>query len=297
MDYLAESGKWSIDEAEIIKETDLFYVPMQRAFIGKVLERKPGYIGGVDPRPAFFRFKGSSREFRDHIRALIDMTVATIRAGHMHQVIKAAYTLQMKMPGLGPVITEVQRPTKVQSFSLERIGDALSRVQLKDGAGDQQHELEWIATQLKELGEGNADAMMTLFTKSMEPNAKEPIIPWRVRYSPGEIEDIRVGDPELATKMEAVNGRDTMLHLDVDAYEAIKGLSATPNVLAWLGPIGWFMRRTTQAVFGTGLSSRTIRPGSTKTAAFMVSLSEFIFCPRSFLTRSFIGRVSVLPVC
>jgi N12 class adenine-specific DNA methylase/GGDEF domain-containing protein len=185
IDWLAYVGSLTQEQAERIKGSFAFYVPMLRAFkeYDETTVKREGKPGGRRiPISTVRRFKGSKRETINPLDAMVFQTERFIDAGIRTRIAIAFRDLAEKTPMHGWWMAKVPRTDQAKlKFKLGRVVEEIEKQ---------------FGTELDEVfDEQELDAFLTLWANHpafLDP--KEPIIVFRDR---GKTEFWRINDQDL----------------------------------------------------------------------------------------------------
>ena len=251
IDYVAESGGLSIGQTEAIKDAYMVYIPFQRMF-DQVPARKQGR-GVAEQGTGLKTMKGGTQPILDPLVAIQEMTTSLVVRAQKAMVMRALHDHHLLVEGQGGFVTDVTRKVQARDVALKDVADALEQ---QERPGDEQHEAESAATILRQLAEGDYSSL-TIFTQATTPTGKEPVVAHTVNYSPEQMHRLvevkaqmlrsqNLTDAEVQRRLKqfkadvaASQGKLKWLELDVDAYELMMGIDASP---IWLDRLPTVMR-------------------------------------------------------
>lgn len=267
VDLVTEAGGLSVEQGQKVKR-DKFYIPFHRMIEGP---QGAGRTGVSRTSGGIKRMKGGTEPILDPREAIARMTTALVSRAQQAHVSKALYNNYVVLEGVGGLVTEVARDNVPSHHPLAQIARGLDKL-ARDVPGDKAQPLEGASDVLKDLAEGNWDAL-TLFSQAQLPKGSRPIVAFTPNHTEVELQrlvdhkrnsgasDIEID--RMMEKLHADQGKLKFLELDKDAYEALAGIengSASYEWLAGLGslrdPVEKAIRMPTQMLryFATGIS-------------------------------------------
>lgn len=238
VDYVAEAGGLSDAQASAIKGAYMTYIPFHRMGIGQGARRTRGERIAEEGTGLQRMRGGGTGPILDPLVAIQQMTVSLVVRAQKAQVLRAAFSHHLLHEGQGGFITDVTRDIIARDVPLAEIAKALQDMEVP---GDTKHRLEHAVDVIKDIAEGNFDAI-TMFAQAAIPK-RGSVIAHEVHYSEAAIKHL-VGTKEAYLRADGLegaelqrslkrfegtvrdaNGKLKWLEFDPEAFELLMGVN------------------------------------------------------------------------
>ncbi len=124
VDYLVDAGGLSKDAAQLMRDTNPFYIPLKRSIVDKGLTGGTGK-GYVDLSNPIKRIKGSGREIISPLESMISQTEQIINMADKVRVARALVNLIDRFEGVGKWGEKIPPPLKKTTVELKDISNQI----------------------------------------------------------------------------------------------------------------------------------------------------------------------------
>jgi hypothetical protein len=193
LDYTVEAGVRTEAEAKAIKDNMGVWMPM---------------------------LKTMSRNLKDPIQAMADVTASMIARAHDAMVRKAMVMQSVRLEGMGGFVTKVEREAVPLQFQIKELMKAIEKA---DVPASRRADLQAVVEALSEVVDPSvAESIATLFRPELMPKKGEAIIAHKVAFTEAEI--AAESTPYVKRWMRNNNGKELFFEMDPEAHKALMGL-------------------------------------------------------------------------
>jgi hypothetical protein len=249
VDYVAQSGNLSADDAQRIKGAYVVYVPFFRAIEGP--KQHGGGRGVAEKGTGLSRIKGSTYEIKDPFIALQQVARSMVAKAHQNQVMTALFKMSVGQEA-GGLASIVKRTSVPKDHPLRELLDKIEeKVELP---GDKQHELEDVFEALRDADALNPQTV-TLFSQKVIPTGERNVIAYTPRLTPEEMVQL-VAQGAHSETLKAANNKLQWLEVDTKVYEALMGIDKMPMLPERYQPVMTALRApgVMLRLFATGIN-------------------------------------------